>query len=320
MAVGTSTVLNDTRYDIISDALMLLGVNEAGENISDADMQLGVRWLNRMIKQWESKGMFLNTNAYATLFLEYGVSKYILGNEAAGLAHWAEDPVTQTLESDLIVGATSVTVDSTALMTVGDHVGIVDDSSDIQWTTVSSITNATTFVLTVPLLVASASGNLVYSYTTRPSSGAPLKILGANILTQSGEQTSSILLPILSFLDFFQLTNKKQIGQPTNMVYDKKIDTGTVNIWLTPNTASARIELHYERPMFDFTLATSTQDLPPQYLSAIIYGLAVLLAPSYGRSEILTTLLPIAEQMLDEVEQFDQENISLYMSPTQYRY
>lgn len=320
MAIGTTTVLNDQRYDIIADSLMLLGINEAGENIADADMQLGVRWLNRLVKQWETQGIFLNTNEYAVLYMQAGISDYTLGNETLGAAHWAADPIEQALEINAAVGATTLTIDSSVLLTIGDHIGIVGNDGTLQWTTVASKPTISTVTINDALLVASDIGNLVFSYTARPSSGAPLRLIEANILNYVGEQTSSILCPILSFEDMFQLTNRKQLGTLVNISYDKKIDTGIISTWLTPNNCATRLRLHYQRPIFDFTDTTSTQDLPPQYLSALIYNLAVMLAPSYGKSALLQALIPMAQSYLTQVETFDQENVSIYFSPTQYRY
>lgn len=320
MAVGITTDLNESRYTIISDSLMLLGVNEAGENIADADMQLGVRWLNRLVKQWESKGVFLNTNTYATLFLEPGLNEYIIGNEANSQAYWAETPATMALTTNAVVATTTLVVDSTLLLQVGYYLGVVNNDNILQWTEITSITDLTTLHVLDPLLIAANSGNLVYAFSSAPTFGAPLKVLDANIVSGSGTTTSEILMPILAFEDYFQLTNKLSPGNPVNLSYNKKIDTGVIRVWPTPNSAAQRIRLHIQRPIFNFDMTTDTQDLPAQYLSALVYGLSVLLAPSYGKSSLLQTLAPVYQTLLDEVTSFDQEDISCYLTPSTYRF
>jgi len=320
MTVGTTTNLDETRLTIISDAMMLLGVNAAGEAIADADMQLGVRWLNRLIKQWQGLGIHVWTNSYATLYFELGVQTYYLGNETQGGVHWAEEPVEQSLTADAAAAATTLNIDSSLLLTVGDHIGIIDNDGDIQWTTVATKPSSTSVTISTPLLVASDSGNYVYSYTERPASGSPLRILQANLKSGLGEQVSSIIMPALSFSDFFQLTSKLSPGTPINWSYQRNINSGDLMVWPTPNVLTNRMVLHYTRPMFDFDTAVTTQDLGQEWITAIIYNLAVLLAPSYGKSNLLQTLTPLASEFLGLADSYDQEDVSLYLSPTKYRY
>lgn len=319
MTTGTTTNYEDNRTTIITDAMFLLGVQEAGETIADADMQLAVRWLNRMVKKWQATGIHVWANSYATLFLESGANEYTLGNETQGGAHWATAPIEQALTADAAAAATTLQLDSTDL-TVGDHIGIVNDDNGIQWTTVATKPNATSVTISAALTDASAEGNYVYSYTSRPSSGAPLRILQANRKTGLDAQTSTIIMPGLAFLDFFQLTNKLGAGTPVNWSYQKDVNIGNLKLWPNPDDCTVRMVLQYTRPLYNFDNPGDTQDIAQEWLTAIIYNLAVLLAPSYGKSSLLPTLAAQAQAYLDEANTYDQEAVSIYLSPTQYRY
>lgn len=321
MTTGITTNLDESRLTIIGDALLLLGVIAPGEAVSSADEQLSARFLNRLIKQWQGMGIHVWSNADATVFLQYGSPEYTLGNETQGGAHWAESPISTALSSDAAVAATTINVDSTVGMLAGDHIGIVDNTNAIQWTTITTVTNATTLLLGAAIITASDTDNYVFSYTSRPSSGAPLRILDANRIIDINEQSSTTMIPILAFNDFFGLTNRQALGTPINICYQKNIDTGTLQVWNNPNDASLRVELHYTRPLYNFDSNTNTADISPEWLQAIIYNLAVVLAPAYGAISLLQALKPMADEMLHMADDYDQENISLYVcGPTEYRW
>lgn len=320
MTVGTTTNLNDSRLEIISDALMLLGVTEAGETVSESDMQLGVRWLNRMVKQWQAKGIEVWTNSYATLFLEMDTSLYILGNEAQGGAMWAEDPIEQLLTEDADLGDTILNVESSSDITIGDHFGIIDNDGILEWFLVADKPTTTSVTINSPLLADCNSDNYIYSFSNRPESGAPLRIINANLKSNMDQQTSEIIMPGIAFQDWFQLTNKQGPGNPVNWNYSPKINTGEMRLWPTPNNMTQRVGLQYTRPMFNFDTATSTQDMQQEWITAIIYNLAVILAPSYGKSSLLPTLKVMADEYLEEAESYSQETISIYFNPTNERW
>lgn len=321
MATGTTTNLEESRTTIMTDALLLLGVIDSSETIQAADSQLCARFLNRLLKQWQAKGIHVWTNSYATLFLDPSVSAYTLGNETLGAAHWAETTVDTDLTADAAAAATTLTVTSTTGMTVGDHIGIVDDDNDIHWTTIATIPTSTTLTITSGLTAASADGNYVFTYTTRPVSGAPLRILEANRMENIGEQESQVMLPLLSFSDYFMLSNKKSEGTPVNAQYEKETTQGVFTLWPTPDNANTRIRMRYTRPIFNFDSNTDVGDISPEWEQALVYNLAVVLAPAYGALSLLPALKPMADEMLSDANDYDQEPLSLYVcGPTKERW
>lgn len=321
MATGTTTLLNESRSTIISDAMMILGENEVGETISDADMQFGVRFLNRMIKQWQAQGIHIWTNSYATLYLEVNQPYYVLGNEAQAGAHWAEASYETITVADAIETDTFIIIADTTLLTIGDHIGICDNANNLQWTTVSGLPSSTRVNLTAPLAGDVDQGNYVFSYTTRPASGAPLRILDANMKNGIGSSSNTVLMPGLAFNDYFSLPNKEFKGIPVNWTYQKDINTGSVRVWPNVGDATRRLVLNYTRQIFNFDQLTDTQDVADEWLQAIVYNLAVVLAPAYGANSLLQTLKPMADEMLAMVNEYDQEDISMYVcGPSRNRY
>ena len=71
-------------------------------------------------------------------------------------------PNVSTLTAGEPLGETTIVVGSTTGMSVGDRVGIMQDSGIIHWSTISSVTNATTFVIANGLASIAAATNKVF--------------------------------------------------------------------------------------------------------------------------------------------------------------
>jgi hypothetical protein len=88
-----------------------------------------------------------------------------------------------------------------------------------------------------------------------------------------------------SLYDFNKLPTNN-VGLPTNWMFAPSIEGGTVSIWplTSDSTAVAQKELVivYQKEFDGFFGATDTPDFPSYWSSALIYRLAVLLAPEYG--------------------------------------
>jgi len=89
----------------------------------------------------EILGTCSNTDTVVTVPMSYAYVTLLNGGE----------PITET----------TMLVDSTTGMAAGDRVGIELDSDAVHWTTIASITDATTFVLTTGLPSAAGDDNKV---------------------------------------------------------------------------------------------------------------------------------------------------------------
>src|SRR3990167_3017319 len=114
MATSGSVNFNQTRNDIITDALGLIGVYGVGRTISSEDMTYCSNALNKMIKAWQGKGIHLWSKEEGVLFPAAYTAEYILSSDATSArACLASDAVITQLNGAHASGATSLTVDST---------------------------------------------------------------------------------------------------------------------------------------------------------------------------------------------------------------
>lgn len=74
-------------------------------------------------------------------------------------------------------------------------------------------------------------------------------------------------------------------GVPIQLTYQPKMNLGVIKVWPTPDSYAqtyVTISLTYLRPLEYFSSSTDTADFPEEWVSAIIYNLAVRMAPEYG--------------------------------------
>lgn len=108
----------------------------------------------------------------------------------------------------------------------------------------------------------------------------PLKINGI-VLRANGGGVSN-MFDIAK--DDFQLLSPNSTGVPTNFTYQPMINKGVLTVWPTPDTAAVSTYsavMTYIQPFQGFTSATETPYFPQEWQNALIYALAVSLAPEY---------------------------------------
>lgn len=66
--------------DIVSDALLELGVLAAGEVMSTADATAGMNALNRLVDQWAAERLMIYTNTRTTFTITSGTASYTVGS------------------------------------------------------------------------------------------------------------------------------------------------------------------------------------------------------------------------------------------------
>lgn len=91
-------------------------------------------------------------------------------------------------------------------------------------------------------------------------------------------------------------------GTPIQLNYQPKVNIGVIRVWPTPSVADVTngitINLVYTRPFEYFNDPSDTADFPEEWVSAIIYGLAVRIAPEYGIP------LPDRQQLMKEYQMY----------------
>jgi len=130
----------------------------------------------------------------------------------------------------------------------------------------------------------------------------PLKVTQAwrNVSSTS----SNVPMNIYTDYNFNLLPLTISSGTPVNLYYQPQNGTGNINLWPKPTDATTTITIRYQRPFEDMNSATDDLDFPSFWTEAIIYGLAVRLAPEYG------VPLPDRQLLEKEAEFFHQQALS----------
>lgn len=122
--------------------------------------------------------------------------------------------------------------------------------------------------------------------------------------------------------DFLDLSSKASTGAPVHVHYQPLAYHGQLRVWPLPDTywqTNGSLILRFQRPFQDFDASTDEPDFPVEWHEALIYGLAVRLAPEYGVAlNERQSLKQEAKEYLDEALSFGTEEGSMYISP-EYR-
>lgn len=142
------------------------------------------------------------------------------------------------------------------------------------------------------------------------------------VLTDSASGTQIELQP-KSLYDYRRLPDDTD-GVPVNYVYTPGLENGTLIVWPTPDStvaATKSLQVVYQKEFYTFDTSTDTPDFPAYWTDALIYGLAVRLAPEYG--------IPLQDRQLlmREYEMYkgaaesygDEGETSLYFQPLKMR-
>lgn len=309
-----STSFEETRDQIISTALGLLGVGAAGEAISPNDIIYCSIVLNAMLKAWMAQGIHLWTEEEGTVYFVTNQNKYNLAlSTGANGSDGSGTPVETTLSAN--GSGSSIQVTTSTGMSIGDNIGVCLSTTLIQWTTISAI-NGTTVSLTNSLTATANSGNQVFTYASQMP--RPLSIQSARIRNAAGFDR---LVWIKPRDDYMRIPQKNITGSPTVIYYSPQITTGVVYVWPTPTDCTERLKVTYLRQINDLNSSTDTPDLPQEWLECITYNLAVRVAPAYGYN--LTTsglqgnpdLIRMAAQFLDDLKSWDTEQPYIQIVP-----
>lgn len=296
----TATV---TAADIVALALRRLGVLDPAETIDATEQANAMVALNLLIKEWSAYDLGDWLRQTGVLFITDPGDKavYSLGPSGdSACTAWYETEVS------LAAVATDTTV-TLALTDDGTHVtdnSIIliklDDGSlhatDINDGSISASTADEAVTITTAFPSAAAVGNRVYVYNLASQINRPKRMLFASRLTvdttnESGSYTSiegtSSDVELIGYEDYRRLSQKFQVGPPTQAHYEAAHTNGKLYIWPTGDTSDDydKIELTYTVYPDDFDATTDNAQFPPEWFNALAWGLAAELASEYGIPE-----------------------------------
>lgn len=111
-------------------------------------------------------------------------------------------------------------------------------------------------------------------------------------------------------------------GTPIQISYQPMINYGVISVWPIPDTfaTSSTISIIYTAPFDYFDSSVDTMDFPEEWYKALVWGLAVDLAPEWGIPlEDRQQLGKEAKQHLDNAKDYGYEDGSLFVQPERRR-
>lgn len=131
-------------------------------------------------------------------------------------------------------------------------------------------------------------------------------------------------IELKSEYDLLKLPYNSTGGPPTAWSYTPNIaEGGYIKVWPIPDSGTAsNYELYvvYQKEFDTFTAAGETPDFPPYWTDALVYALAVALAPEKGVPLAdRTQLKQEAKEYLEQAKGYSDEDGSLFFQPYDYR-
>ena len=157
---------------------------------------------------------------------------------------------------------------------------------------------------------------------TTPIIDKPLKVIQGWYRNNIDVPPVDVPLTQFSKNIYNSLANKTQTGVSNSFMYDPKITSGNLYVYLTPDVITAtntNIHLVCEMPFQDVVTATTALDFPNEWLNALVWNLADQIAIEYGlpinvRQEIMVK----AKLYLEQLQNWNVEPTSVYFSMSSY--
>ena len=283
MATSGSINFATSRDDLIKYALLNVGAIGEGDTPTATQYTDGAVYLNMIMKAWHNDGMPLWALKEGYILPVSDTNSISLG---AGGGHATLSYVRTTLGGDEASGQTALTVASITGISASDNLGIELDDGSIQWTTVSGAPSGTTVTAATALTGAAASGNNVYTYTTKIN--RPIKILRASFFNESANTDTPV--EVVTHSDLFDISDKETEGQPNILWYNPELSLGKANIYPRFQDGSGVIKIFFQRPMEDFDASGDEPDCPQEFYMALLWQLSWSLSPAWS--------VPIKERQL----------------------
>lgn len=308
----TTPVLTTTANEIVEAALRLIGEIDANQPIESEQANDGLQALNFLVKSYQSQGLHLWTKVEAILFTDVGKKSYFLGPGGDECCNEDDFVNTQLSVAGVALDQT-ISVDSSALMTLGDVIGVRLDDGTRQWTTILSIPSTTSVKLTTALTGAAAIDNSVFTFTSLIP--RPMRILQLR-RDKIGNTDDEIESLKWSRDEYFAQPNKSSQGDLVNWYYTPELTKGRLYVWQTSNDADKVARFTYSRPIDVTNDTADAPDFPSEWFRMLKYNLAVEVAPEYkvpiNRLEKLELK---ANELLEDALGYDVEDDSMSLQP-----
>lgn len=300
-----------TAREIINQSFSKMGKKTAEIPLEDNELSDGLTSLNMMVKAWAAQGLHLWSKDEGVLFLDAGKADYNLGPEGDEACQLDDFMGTTTTSSNVSTDVIIELVDTSGMLT-GDQFGQELDDNTRHWTTILTVDSATQVTITDGLPSASKSGNSAFTFTNLVQ--RPNRILSyrRKVFNQDNE------IPVISWSrdQYFNQVNKTSSGTVVNCYYSPQLGNGRVYVWQTASSVNDLLRFTFERPLENIDDPEDTLDFPPEWLEAIVYGLAWRLSDDYSVPFALADRIgQKANNFKDEIIDWDEEKTSLFFQP-----
>jgi hypothetical protein len=117
--------------------------------------------------------------------------------------------------------------------------------------------------------------------------------------------------------EYDNLPEKDVAETPTLFHYDPSRDQGRLFVWpLLQTGLTGSLAYTYQRPFWDFDVASNNPDVPQEWYETLKYALAARLAPTYFPQDIAMQqrLMQTASGFLENAMSFDKETASSFFT------
>lgn len=325
MAVSGSTNFSQNVSSLIRDSLILLGVATPSSTIGSSTDEVCRRALNRMVKAWNLQGAHLWAQREGALVLEEGVAKYTfadssLSGASVGLVN--DDVLVQsTISADEASGQTVLSITDTTDMAATNKVIIEQDDGTRHETTIVSVDSATQITITAALTDEASTDNFVYAYpvaATQANQFYPRQIFNVRLKDSAGYERE---LFNLSRSDYYMISNKTTAGTPSQYYIDDQLTNKTISFYPVPDSIRNSVRFTYAKSLDDLDALTDDVEFSSEWYDAIIYNLAVNIAPMFGKDDrVVRLIMPLARQFLIEARFLDDEKVNVQIQPNSEDY
>jgi hypothetical protein len=282
-----------------------IGELAKGETPDADDYDIVSETLNLLIKSWQNQGIGIWLNQECTLYLQNDTVQYALGPSGD---HWTADPHKTELAAAGTTGDLTITVDSYAGMADGDYIGIELDSGTIQWTTIDTPA-AVLITIDDALTGAAAVDNHVYFYTDLAQ--RPIEIL-KDTIRRVDENAHETPIKLISRSEYMAINDKISEGPVNSVYYDRQLTNGQLYVWPEPSSTKQFLRMTIRRPISDVDALVDHIEVPPEFLLALEYNLAIHIAPKFD-AEVSKILAILAVESLQDAKGLSREGASVFI-------
>lgn len=300
MATSGVTSLSWNLNQVIEEALDVLQVAADGESLSGDLFSRGKSAVNMLLKGWQTQGIHLWTYTEGYMFVTKGQAEYDFGT-----ARLVNSYTTTKTSQSQDATDTTITVDSDDGISNGDTIGVLMTDNTLHWTTVNGAPASNVITLTAALPTAVNSGARVFAYDATVTFKPVERVLEARYRDRTNYD---VPMNLYARSTYFDLPNKDDTGAPIIAYYSRQIPNGKLYLWNAPDREDYVITFTYERRPELMTRAKDTFDLPEYWMQALVYNLALHLAPRMGVSvQQLQVVSEMAQSTLNNALTFDTE-------------